>query len=166
MTLRFCLIASFSDVGFILIGAGVIIGFVQNATCSWHKARAFWRVAARERVSRSARVIATGLICVCICAASTKPAAPHRVEITAKRFSFEPAEITIQKGESTELVLKSSDVPHGLRIRELNLDLRTQKGKSATATITPQTSGVFVGHCSVFCGSGHGQMMLTIRVVG
>ena len=30
---------------------------------------------------------------------------------------------------------------------------------------TPDKAGDFVGHCSVFCGSGHGGMMLTLHVV-
>jgi cytochrome c oxidase subunit 2 len=85
--------------------------------------------------------------------------------VTAKRFAFEPAEITLKKGEAVDFVLTSSDVAHGIRIRELNLDLRSGKGKSADVTFTPTAIGTFVGHCSVFCGSGHGQMTLTIHVV-
>jgi cytochrome c oxidase subunit 2 len=85
--------------------------------------------------------------------------------VTAKRFAFEPAEITLKKGEPVDFVLTSSDVPHGIRIRELNLDLRAGKGKSADVTFIPTAIGTFVGHCSVFCGSGHGQMTLTIHVV-
>ena len=161
MTPHFCQLDSLSRVGFILIGEIVVIGFFQNEirrSLSW--------IPARKRLGLAARGIATAIICLCICAASTKPAGTRHVEITAKRFSFEPAVITVNKGESVEVVLRSNDVPHGLRIRELNLDLHAQKGKSATAIISPQNPGVFVGHCSVFCGAGHGQMTLTIRVVG
>src|SRR5258708_492534 len=48
--------------------------------------------------------------------------APRRIEVVAKRFAFEPGEITLKKGEPVVLVLKSTDVAHGLRFRELNLD--------------------------------------------
>lgn len=92
-------------------------------------------------------------------------AAPQRVEITAKRFAFEPAEITLKKGEPVEFVLKDADVPHGIRIRELNLDIKAKKGESSEITFTPDKTGDFVGHCSVFCGSGHGSMEFTIHVV-
>jgi cytochrome c oxidase subunit 2 len=91
--------------------------------------------------------------------------APRRVEVTAKKFSFEPAEITVQKGQAVDLVVKSTDVAHGLKIRELNLDIKVNKGATADAQFTPDKTGTFVGHCSVFCGSGHGRMTLTIRVV-
>ncbi len=97
--------------------------------------------------------------------ASDAKAAPNRIEITAKRFAFAPAEITLKKGEPAVLVLKSADVTHGLRCRELNLDIKSDKGAGTEVHITPDKTGIFIGHCAVFCGSGHGQMILTIRVV-
>lgn len=106
------------------------------------------------------------LLSLLLMAAGVSSEAPHRVEVTAKRYAFEPAEITVKRGESVELQLTSADVAHGLRIRELKIDLHANKGKTVTATFTPQTLGTFVGHCSIFCGSGHGRMTLTIHVVG
>ena len=97
----------------------------------------------------------------------TAPAenAPRRIEITAKRFNFTPGEITLKEGEPVVLVLKGMDVSHGLRIKELGVDLKVAKGKTSELNITPDKTGTFVGHCSVFCGSGHGGMMLTLHVV-
>jgi cytochrome c oxidase subunit 2 len=90
---------------------------------------------------------------------------PRRIEITAKRFSFDPGEITLKKGQAVVLVLKSADVGHGLRIRELNVDIKLSAGGTAEAHFTPQKTGDFTGHCSVFCGSGHGSMAFKLRVV-
>jgi cytochrome c oxidase subunit 2 len=92
-------------------------------------------------------------------------AAPRRIEVTAKQFSFEPSEITVKKGEPVILVIKSADVAHGLRFRELNLNVKVDKGGTAELPFTPDKTGDFVGHCSVFCGSGHGEMALTMHVV-
>jgi cytochrome c oxidase subunit 2 len=92
-------------------------------------------------------------------------AAPRRIEVTSKRFTFEPGEITLKKGEPVVLVLKSTDVAHGLRFRELNVDVKVGAGGTAEVQFTPEKTGDFVGHCSVFCGSGHGGMMLTLHVV-
>jgi cytochrome c oxidase subunit 2 len=97
--------------------------------------------------------------------AAAQAAEPQRVEVTAKRFSFEPAEITLKKGEPVVFVLKSADVAHGIRIRELNLDVKVSKGGSSEVNFTPEQTGDFTGHCSVFCGSGHGSMKFTIHVV-
>ena len=91
--------------------------------------------------------------------------APRRIEITAKQFTFEPAEITVKKGEPVVLVLKSADVAHGLRFRDLNLNVKIDKGATAELPFTPDKTGDFVGHCSVFCGSGHGGMAMTMHVV-
>lgn len=91
--------------------------------------------------------------------------APQRIEVTAKRFAFEPGEITLKKGQPVVLVLKSADVAHGIRIRELNVEVKVGKGGTAELKFTPDKTGDFVGHCAVFCGSGHGSMVFKVRVV-
>ncbi len=92
-------------------------------------------------------------------------ATPQRIEVTAKRFAFLPGEITLKKGQPVTLVLKSADVAHGLRIRDLNVDVKAKAGGTAEVTFTPNKVGDFVGHCSVFCGSGHGSMTINVHVV-
>lgn len=91
---------------------------------------------------------------------------PRRMEVVARRYSFSPAEITVKKGEPVILTLRSLDVAHGLRFRELNVDVRAGKGGRSEVQFTPETTGDFVGRCSVFCGAGHGTMTLTIHVAG
>lgn len=91
--------------------------------------------------------------------------APRTIEVTAKRFTFDPGEITLKKGEPVVLVLKSADVAHGLRFRELNVDVKTRAGGTAQVQFTPEKTGDFIGQCSVFCGSGHGSMKLKLHVV-
>jgi cytochrome c oxidase subunit 2 len=90
---------------------------------------------------------------------------PQRIEISAKRFSYSPGEITVKKGQPVTLVLKSSDVSHGLRLRDFGVDIKVKAGGTAEATFTPDKAGDFIGHCSVFCGSGHGSMTFTVHVV-
>jgi cytochrome c oxidase subunit 2 len=97
--------------------------------------------------------------------AASAPPAPRRIEVTAQRFSFTPSEITLKKGEMVVLVLKSLDVTHGLRFKDLGIETKVTKGQTSELAFTADKAGTFVGHCSVFCGSGHGQMMLTVHVV-
>lgn len=92
-------------------------------------------------------------------------AAPRRIEITAKRFNFEPGEITLKKGQPVVLVLKSADVAHGIRIHGLSVDVKVGKGGTAEVQFMPDRTGDFIGHCSVFCGSGHGSMIFKVHVV-
>jgi cytochrome c oxidase subunit 2 len=97
--------------------------------------------------------------------AASQQAAPRRIEVTAKRFVFVPGDITLKRGEPVVLVLTSEDVAHGLRFKELGVDLKVGKHQTSELAFTPQKTGTFVGHCSVFCGSGHGVMKLTLHVV-
>lgn len=90
---------------------------------------------------------------------------PHVVEVTAKRFGFVPGEITLKVNQPVVLVLKSTDVAHGLKFSELNLSVKFDKAHPTELRFTPEKTGTFVGHCSVFCGSGHGTMTLTLLVM-
>lgn len=90
--------------------------------------------------------------------------APQRVEIVAQRFRFTPGEITLKKGVPIVLVLTSKDVNHGLKFKELNLNIMIKKGQINEVPFTPEQAGNFVGQCSSFCGSGHGSMKLMLHV--
>lgn len=92
-------------------------------------------------------------------------AAPRTIDITVKRFSYDPGEITLKKGEPVVLVLKSLDVAHGLRFRDLGINIKVKAGGTAEAQFTPEKTGDFIGHCSVFCGRGHGSLILKLHVV-
>jgi cytochrome c oxidase subunit 2 len=89
---------------------------------------------------------------------------PERVEIVSHRFSYAPNEITLKKGVPVVLVLTSKDVDHGLKFKELNLNIKVKKGGTSEVTFTPNQVGTFVGQCSVFCGSGHGSMKMSLHV--
>ncbi|MGA3130346.1 MAG: cupredoxin domain-containing protein [Terracidiphilus sp.] len=91
--------------------------------------------------------------------------APRRIEIHAKRFAFQPAEITLKKGETVTLALTSDDVAHSLLIEGLHVNAAITKGHTSEVTITPTTAGDFPGRCGRFCGSGHGHMTFLVHVV-
>ena len=88
----------------------------------------------------------------------------QRIAIVAKRFEFTPGDITVKKGVPVVISLTSQDVDHGLKIKEFNFSITAKKGETKEATLTPTQAGTFVGACSVFCGSGHGHMKLTLHV--
>jgi cytochrome c oxidase subunit 2 len=89
---------------------------------------------------------------------------PHRFEVTAKRFEFSPAEITVKRGENVVLAVHSDDVHHGLTFKELGVTVDVPKGKTVEISFTPSIAGTFVGICNHFCGRGHGQMQLVLKV--
>ena len=71
----------------------------------------------------------------------------------------------MKKGEPVVIVLKSTDVAHGLSFEDLGVNVKVAKGQTAELSFTPTKVGDFVGKCSVFCGSGHGHMKLALHVV-
>lgn len=86
------------------------------------------------------------------------------IEVHARRFAFQPAEITVKAGETVKLELDSDDVPHDLVVRSLGIDQTIKKGHPAEVTFTASTPGDFHGECGRFCGSGHGAMLFTVHV--
>lgn len=89
---------------------------------------------------------------------------PQRIEITAKKYSFDPASVTLKKDVPVLLVLTSKDVTHGLQIKELGVNTKIPKGQTVEVPVTPQLVGTFEGKCSVFCGLGHRHMTMTVTV--
>jgi cytochrome c oxidase subunit 2 len=86
------------------------------------------------------------------------------IEVHAKRYSFDPADITVTKGETVKLVLISDDVEHSLVIPDLHVNEEISKDHQEEVTITPDSTGDFKGMCGRFCGSGHGSMAFTVHV--
>jgi len=89
----------------------------------------------------------------------------QRIEVVAKRYSFVPDHITVKRGQAVTLVLRSTDVTHGLEVKGLNFNVEIRKGAPTEVTFSPQQTGTFEGKCSHFCGVGHGSMRFTVEVV-
>ena len=115
-------------------------------------------------VTKTAFVGLVVIGCLTFVGFSSAPETPRTINIVAKRFTYEPTDITVKKDEPVVLKLTTSDVAHGLKFKDLNLNTRIEKGKNNELAFTPTKTGDFNGQCSVFCGSGHGTMRLTLHV--
>jgi cytochrome c oxidase subunit 2 len=92
-------------------------------------------------------------------APATAAGAVHEIEVTAKKFAFEPSLIQVVAGERVRLVLRSSDAVHSFAIRALNIDVKIPRGGTvATSEFVAPPAGRYEVSCSEFCGSGHSQM--------
>jgi cytochrome c oxidase subunit II len=99
-----------------------------------------------------------GLACA-MAAAQDQPAHARVIEITAKKYAFDPPRIEMKVGETVELHLASLDVKHGFECKDLGLQKVTfEKGKPATLTVAPDKPGIYDFKCANFCGMGHGRM--------
>lgn len=102
----------------------------------------------------------------CLMAAGPVPAEEpaQTIEVHAKRFAFEPAEISVKSGETVHLHIVSDDVPHSLVVKDLGIDATTTKSHPADVDFTAKQPGDYAGRCGRFCGSGHGHMSFAIHV--
>ena len=115
------------------------------------------------RVAVSGLALVAGLLAVASPPARAQDE-PRVIVITAKRFEFSPNLITLAKGETVRLQVKSEDVTHGLFLRPLGIDAEIVPGRVTELTVTPETAGTYRAICDHFCGAGHGGMKMTIIV--
>ena len=87
------------------------------------------------------------------------PAAPvHEIQMTAKKYKFDPSTITVKKGERVRLIITALDHDHGIKIEAYGINQLLKKGDPATVEFTADKAGVFPFRCSKYCGFGHGRM--------
>ncbi|MHB1702534.1 MAG: cupredoxin domain-containing protein [Acidobacteriaceae bacterium] len=98
--------------------------------------------------------------------AGAKDVEPQVIEIHAKKFGYQPEQITLRKGETNKLHLTSDDVPHSLRIKQLDLNAKMKAGEFDDVLFTPEQVGDFTADCGLYCGAGHKKMSMTVQVVG
>ncbi len=118
--------------------------------------------------SRQKRFLVIGvllLIAGAFGAATWAVAAEQVIKITAKKFEYNPTEITLKKGAPVVLEFTSLDRLHGFNCPELGVRADIKPGKVARVSLTPQKVGNFEFHCDNFCGSGHADMKGIIHVV-
>jgi len=76
----------------------------------------------------------------------------------AKNWSFDPATITVNKGDTVKLNIKSVDVDHGIALPEFGISETIKAGKESKIEFIANKTGEFTFSCSVFCGEGHKAM--------
>jgi cytochrome c oxidase subunit 2 len=117
-------------------------------------------------MKNSTRISLSLLIALLFAMSAFSQSSLRRIEIHAHRFSFIPAEITVEKGKPVTLALTSDDVPHSLLIVGLHINALMTNGHVTEVKLTPDMVGDFKGKCGRYCGSGHSSMVFTVHVGG
>jgi len=102
--------------------------------------------------------------------APPQAAEPRTIEVLARRYTFEPAEIEATQGERLRIVVRSGDGPHGFEIKKFKVSKEVARGgEPVVIEFTPDEAGRFPIVCSLFCGDGHddmkGALIVTARAV-
>ena len=87
------------------------------------------------------------------------------IEVIARRYTFEPAQIDVTEGERVRILVKSGDGLHGFEIKKFKVSKEIPRGSDPVAIdFTATEAGSFPILCSVFCGDGHDDMKGTLVV--
>lgn len=88
-----------------------------------------------------------------------------QVTLVAQAFSFAPSEIILPVGAVTTFYMTSRDTLHGFQVQDTNINVVLIPGEISTLTYTFNKPGVYRTTCNEYCGSGHQNMMGTVRVL-
>ena len=90
---------------------------------------------------------------------------PRIIRVTAQKFTYEPAELTLKLNEAVVFQLTTQDVVMGFSVPDFATRATIIPGQMTEVPMTPTKIGEFTFLCDVFCGSGHEDMEGTLRVV-
>ncbi|HEY2013628.1 MAG TPA: cupredoxin domain-containing protein [Bryobacteraceae bacterium] len=80
------------------------------------------------------------------------------IQVTARKYEFQPDVIKVRTGEHVKLVITAVDHDHGFKIEAFHVEQKLPKGEPVTVEFTADRAGTFPIQCSVFCGLGHKKM--------
>jgi cytochrome c oxidase subunit 2 len=102
------------------------------------------------------------LLLIVLFVASTQAAVrqePRVIEVLARRYAFEPADIDVIAGEPVRLLVRSGDGVHGFEIKAVKVKKEIPRGSEPVVIeFTAPGPGRFPILCSEFCGDGHADM--------
>lgn len=81
------------------------------------------------------------------------------IDVTASRFQFEPATISVMEGDMVRLRLRSIDRLHAFAIDAFDVKAMIPAGgETVTVDFVADRAGTFAFTCSEYCGTGHSRM--------
>jgi len=90
---------------------------------------------------------------------------PRVIPIVARKFTYDPQELTLKLNEPVIFHLTTLDVVMGFSVPDFGVRGTIIPGQTTEVAMTPTKAGEFTFLCDVFCGSGHENMDGTMRVV-
>lgn len=82
----------------------------------------------------------------------------REIKLIARRWEFEPSEVRVNLGETVRFTITNKDVDHGFAIPTLGVNQIIGAGETVSVEFTADKAGKHTFFCTVFCGSGHGNM--------
>jgi cytochrome c oxidase subunit 2 len=67
----------------------------------------------------------------------------HEIEMTASNYEFDPAVVTVKKGEKVRLIVTAANRRHGIAIEGYDIDRVLLPGEPTTIELTSDKAGTF-----------------------
>jgi len=95
-----------------------------------------------------------------------QPIAPQErnFRIEAGQFAYSPSELQVNRGDTVNIQLVSTDVVHGLYVDGYDISIEADPGQARTLTFVADTPGSFRFRCNVTCGAMHPFMIGKLSV--
>ncbi|MGE0726919.1 MAG: cytochrome c oxidase subunit II [Acidimicrobiia bacterium] len=93
--------------------------------------------------------------------------APGQFEayVLSQAWSFSPRELVVPVGATVDIYVTSSDLQHGFKVTDTNINMQVVPGQVSKLSYTFETVGEFPYICTEYCGQGHAAMFGTVKVV-
>lgn len=92
------------------------------------------------------------------------PGEEYEVYMLSRQFLFEPNQITVPQGARVTFFITSTDVQHGFKLQDTNVNMQIVPGQVSRLTATFDEPGEYPYICHEFCGLGHAAMFGTLIV--
>jgi cytochrome c oxidase subunit II len=90
--------------------------------------------------------------------AGTQVRMVHEIQVTLRKYEFNPGSLRVRKGEQVRLILAAVDHDHGFKLDDFNVNQKVLKGRTVVVEFTADKAGTFQFRCSNVCGLGHRNM--------
>ena len=85
--------------------------------------------------------------------------------VLAQAWGFAPRELVVPVGAEIDIYVTSSDVQHGFKITDTNINMQIVPGQVSKLSYTFDEVGEFPYLCTEYCGQGHAAMFGTVKVL-
>ncbi len=119
-------------------------------------------------MKRSYAIMVLAIACFFLLSCEGSPSSRsqvRRIELHAKKYSYTPEVISVNKGDRVLLTLISDDVPHGFFLDGYDVEFSVYPGEPKLVVFKADKAGKFTFRCSRTCGEFHPYMVGTFKVL-
>jgi cytochrome c oxidase subunit 2 len=88
---------------------------------------------------------------------------PRQITVSARKFSYSPSRIEVQRDDLVTITLEAVDIPHSFTIDAYRIAKRASPGQSVTFEFRADQTGSFPYYCNLAQDDGCRKMRFCLR---